>query len=40
MPVVGQEHPGTQEEAVFLAAFVDYPAQAGELRSRENPAPG
>ena len=38
MPVVGQQYPGTEEEAVFLAPFVDNPAQAGEFRGRENPA--
>ena len=40
MPVVGQEHLGTQEEAMLLAPFVDNLAQAGEFRGRENPAPG
>ena len=40
MPVVGQEHPSTQEKAVFLAAFVDNAAQAAEFRGRQNPTPG
>ena len=40
LPGVGQKHPGTPEEAVFLAAFVDNPTPAGEFRGRENPAPG
>ena len=39
LPVVGKERPRTQEEAVFLVAFLDNPSPASEFRSRQNPAP-
>jgi len=40
MPLVWQEHPGTHEEAVFLAAFVDNSTAAGESEAVRIPRQG